>query len=557
MKISAKFIVLILCILVVSSIIPIVFTNLSLQEMKRHELADIKETLINNGVQGDAVEKYLTKQQKQISAGISSTIFKMFATMTFLSIVIIVIAFFIAQKISASVIQANSTLKDIAGEGGDLTSRMEVMSKDEAGEMAGWFNIFIEKLHIMIKDIIGKSNTLSIFASELSELSKQMEAGVNQTASHSASVAADAEELSTNMQTIASASEQASQNVTMVASAAEEMTSTISEVASNSTKASTITTQAYEQSQSASSKIQKLGTAAVEIGHVTEVINEISEQTNLLALNATIEAARAGDAGKGFAVVAGEIKELAKQTSEATLKIKTIVEDIQTSTSEAVSEIKQVTEVIHEANETVTSIAAAVEEQSIATQDIAQNVSQASIGITEVNTSVIQGSTATEKIASDISDVGRIANEMSVNCSIVNLSIQETVKQISNLSELTGTLKVSEEIFDLKAVKSAHFGWRTKLEAVILGKQTMKPEDVATHHECAFGKWYYGPQCKIFASAPEFKIIEKHHEKIHRLAREIVAAVMKKDMNKTQSLLATFEHTREDLFVSLDKLYLL
>ena len=69
-------------------------------------------------------------------------------------------------------------------------------------------------------------------------------------------------------------------------------------------------------------RMDSLGEAAHGIGKVVETIIEISEQVNLLALNATIEAARDGDAGKGFAVVENEIKEMAKQTSEATLDIK-------------------------------------------------------------------------------------------------------------------------------------------------------------------------------------------------------------------------------------------
>nr|WP_320011745.1 methyl-accepting chemotaxis protein [uncultured Desulfobulbus sp.] len=76
------------------------------------------------------------------------------------------------------------------------------------------------------------------------------------------------------------------------------------------------------QAGSASSQVNELGLAAQEIGKVVEAITEISEQVNLLALNATIEAARAGDAGKGFAVVANKIKELARQTAEATGEIK-------------------------------------------------------------------------------------------------------------------------------------------------------------------------------------------------------------------------------------------
>jgi len=82
--------------------------------------------------------------------------------------------------------------------------------------------------------------------------------------------------------------------------------------------------------------MQALGSAAQEIDRVTETITEISSQTNLLALNATIEAARAGEAGKGFAVVAGEIKELARQTADATEDIKRRISGIQASTGSAV-----------------------------------------------------------------------------------------------------------------------------------------------------------------------------------------------------------------------------
>lgn len=94
-------------------------------------------------------------------------------------------------------------------------------------------------------------------------------------------------------------------------------------------------------------------------------ITEISEQTNLLALNATIEAARAGEAGKGFAVVANEIKELARQTADATSEIKEQIEGIQGSTSGTVSEIDEILKVINDVNEIVSNIATAVEEQSL------------------------------------------------------------------------------------------------------------------------------------------------------------------------------------------------
>ncbi len=110
--------------------------------------------------------------------------------------------------------------------------------------------------------------------------------------------------------------------------------------------------------------------AANEINKVTETINEIADQTNLLALNATIEAARAGEAGKGFAVVANEIKELAKQTTEATREIKQRIDGVQESSNKTISAINSITTTITNSSDVVSGMAAAVEEQAVTTQEI-------------------------------------------------------------------------------------------------------------------------------------------------------------------------------------------
>jgi methyl-accepting chemotaxis protein len=104
---------------------------------------------------------------------------------------------------------------------------------------------------------------------------------------------------------------------------------------------------------------------------------DIARQTNLLALNATIEAARAGEAGKGFAVVASEVKNLANQTGKATEDISAQIAGMQTATGEAVEAIKAITETIGRIDQIAATIAAAVEEQSAATQEIARSVQQA------------------------------------------------------------------------------------------------------------------------------------------------------------------------------------
>ena len=103
-----------------------------------------------------------------------------------------------------------------------------------------------------------------------------------------------------------------------VAAGTEEMTASIREIAASANAAARIAADAVHTAEAANSTVSRLGTSSAEIGDVVRAITSIAEQTNLLALNATIEAARAGEAGKGFAVVANEVKELARETAEAT-----------------------------------------------------------------------------------------------------------------------------------------------------------------------------------------------------------------------------------------------
>jgi len=314
--------------------------------------------------------------------------------------------------------------------------------QDALDKLAAWNNTFVTRVANIIKDISKDSEMLNNSSADLSSLSAQMSGGAENMAGKSNTVAAASEEMSSNMNSVAAAMEEAATNVGMVATAAEQMIVTINEIAQNSEKASTITGEAVVQTQSASNKVHELGGAANEIGKVVETITEISEQVNLLALNATIEAARAGEAGKGFAVVANEIKDLAKQTAEATLEIKGKIGAIQGSTDATVTEIDQISKIINDVNEIVTTIASAVEEQSVTTKEIAGNVAQASQGIQEVNENVAKSSTVSAEIANDISGVNQSAGEMSNSSAQANLSAEELNKMGVKLNEMIGKFKV-------------------------------------------------------------------------------------------------------------------
>ncbi|BBO82979.1 methyl-accepting chemotaxis protein [Desulfosarcina ovata subsp. sediminis] len=297
-------------------------------------------------------------------------------------------------------------------------------------------------LRQMFTDINSGVETLTSSATELSAISEQMTQSIQSVSDKSNTVSTAAEEMSANMNNVAAAMEQSATNTNMVASASEEMSSTIGEIAQNAEKARGISDEAAQKSAGASTNMDQLGAAANSIGKVIETITDISEQVNLLALNATIEAARAGEAGKGFAVVANEIKDLAKQTAEATQNIKGEIEGIQGTTSMTVDQIIEITKVINEVNSVVANIAASVEQQSAATKEIATNVAQSSTGIQEVNENVNQSTMVSGEISQDIAEVSMSMNEMSTSSSQVNLSARELSKLSENLKQMVDQFKI-------------------------------------------------------------------------------------------------------------------
>jgi methyl-accepting chemotaxis protein len=398
--------------------------------------------IVGTGIYLDDIKAVEIQKTKEIKSAIARQRNELIGVIIILFVLGAGIITYISRKITIPIKNTAEMLKDIAQGEGDLTKRLKVETKDEVGEMAEWFNKFIDAVQKIIKDVSQNANQVKEASGELSEISKQMTSGAKQTSEKAHVVAAAGEEMSSNMNSVAAATEEAATNLNMVAAAAEQMIATINEIAQNSEKANNITGDAVVQTQSASGKVDELGSAANEIGKVVEAITEISEQVNLLALNATIEAARAGEAGRGFAVVANEIKDLAKQTAEATLEIKAKIGAIQGSTDATVTEIGQILTVINDVNDIVSTIATAVEEQSVTTKEIAENVVQASQGIQGVNENVAQSSVVAGDIAKDIEEVNQASGEITNSSSQVNMSAEALARLSEKLNEMVGKFKV-------------------------------------------------------------------------------------------------------------------
>ena len=262
-----------------------------------------------------------------------------------------------------------------------------------------------------------KRQFITELADSFDQQVKEGVAGVTSSASEmqvtAQQMSATAEEASRQSTNVATASEQATVNVQTVAVTVEELSASIAEIGRQVSQSARITGNAVAEVESTNAVVLGLADAANRIGEVVTLINDIAGQTNLLALNATIEAARAGDAGKGFAVVAQEVKNLANQTARATEDISKQIAAVQDETADAVSAIHKINGIIAEVNDISTTIAAAVEEQSLSTQDIARNVQQAARGTQDVNENIVSVNKAAGETGSAAGQMLGAAQSMS------------------------------------------------------------------------------------------------------------------------------------------------
>ncbi|MBF0413678.1 MAG: HAMP domain-containing protein [Desulfamplus sp.] len=342
----------------------------------------------------------------------------------------------IIRPIKTAIEQIKKTAK------GDLTIRLQVNSNDEIGELAVQFNHFVQNLQDIIKQIGEQSKIMDTSSDQLLDIATDLSLGIEHTSNMAGSVSASAQAMSENLNNVAVTMETSSENVSMVASMAEEMAVTIKEITHNTQKSKDVSENAVSQSKEAAQKMAALGHSAQEIGKIVEAITEISDQTNLLALNATIEAARAGEAGKGFAVVAGEIKNLARQTSDAAFDIRKKIDEVQTSTRATLTEINEISGVIAGVNQIVAAISTAVAEQSGTTRQIAENIAQTAIGIENVNSTVNMTNSVAGEIAKDIDRVNNETKQMTAGSTNIKSSAEGLKSMAAKLSLIVGEFKV-------------------------------------------------------------------------------------------------------------------
>jgi methyl-accepting chemotaxis protein len=219
------------------------------------------------------------------------------------------------------------------------------------------------------------------------------------------SMAAAAEQSAQQTGEVSSAMNEASAGVTAAAAASDEFAMSIGEISRQAATSAELARTASVAAADADTTISALTNSAHQVGQIVELISTIAQRTNLLALNASIEAARGGEAGRGFAVVASEVKELAAQTSKATEEVSQQIRAIQESTGASVAALRAIGKQVEQLEATSVSIAAAVDQQSVAGQDLARSIDLAARSADDVSSNIVhvrETSLATGAAASQV-----------------------------------------------------------------------------------------------------------------------------------------------------------
>jgi len=351
-----------------------------------------------------------------------------------------------------------------------------------------------------------------------------------------------------------------------IAAAAEEMVASVKDIAHTSeaaaADANTVEASAHDGLQSAelavqtmhniatavkdaAAQVDSLAEASAQIGQIVESIEAIAKQTNLLALNATIEAARAGDAGKGFAVVAGEVKNLANQTAQSTDDIRNRIGHLRTEMSTIVTSMEAGAKAVQEGEEVIA-----------ATGDGMRAIGDQIAGVTskmqDISLILAQQSEASTEVAQGVTMIADMSRRNSEEISRVADAMDKANAVIVDRVQALGARDIDYKVVYL--AKSDHTTFKKNVMDTLIGRKSLNADDLADHHNCRLGKWYYAVTDAAIKNTSAYKRMEDPHARVHDFGKEALRALHNGDMDAALAAAGSMEAASKDVLSLLDEL---
>lgn len=362
------------------------------------------------------------------------------------------VALFIAYSISRELKKLQAATQRMAD--GDLSTKLTIKRLDEFGELERNFNVMMDSISGLIKEVDGNSEEIFDIAKSVMEVSANTKEVAEQVTEAISSVAQGATE---QAQSTADANMEV-ERLAQSMEASKEKTSSIGdrsrETAELGIKGIGILDELIEKSEraktNASESIQMMSEmlkSIDKINYIADVITDITAQTNLLSLNASIEAARAGESGKGFAVVADEIRKLADQSKESTEEIKQILTEISGNSDHVGSSLKE-SGVLQEEQQS------AIKETQSLFEEIERSVKELLQAVEEIEALNRDMNVARDNVVNRMEDIASVSETSAAATEEVNASAEQVN---DTMSQMAGYAKVLDEIVNKLRVSVKQF----------------------------------------------------------------------------------------------------
>jgi len=294
----------------------------------------------------------------------------------------VAIAWLITRSITRPIGEAVKVAETVAA--GDITSRIEVRSKDETGQLMRALREMNDSLVKIVGEVRTSTDTIATASTQIASGNQNLSSRTEEQASSLEQTAASMEQLTTTVKQNSDNARQANQLAVSASDVAMRGGSVVNQVVDT---------------------MASINASSRKIVDIIGVIDGIAFQTNILALNAAVEAARAGEQGRGFAVVASEVRNLAQRSAAAAKEIKTLIDD-------SVGKVDAGSALVGEAGRTMQEIVESVKRVTDIMGEITAASHEQTSGIEQINQAITQMDQVTQQNAALVEEASAAAQSL-------------------------------------------------------------------------------------------------------------------------------------------------